>query len=68
MNRTVKPQHVLFANEPFLQKMLMLFFSSNIPLYIENNLMEKLRMVLVMELKTYTLVGLIFWETLMKVA
>ena len=68
MNRTVKPQHVLFANESFLQKMLMLFFSSNIPLYIENNLMEKLRMVLVMELKTYTLVGLIFWEILMKVA
>ena len=28
----------LFANEPFLRKMLVLFFSSNIPQYIEKKL------------------------------
>ena len=31
----VKAQYVLFANKPFLRKMLVLFFCSNIPLYIE---------------------------------
>ena len=46
-----------FANEPFLLKMLVSFFSSNIPLYNEKNPMEKLCKVLEMELKMYTLVG-----------
>ena len=32
---TAKPRHVLFANEPFLRKILLSFFSSNIHLYIE---------------------------------
>ena len=43
-NSAVKPQHILFANE----------LSSNIPLYIEKNPVEKLCKVLEMELKTYT--------------
>ena len=47
-------QHVLFANEPFLRKTLVWFFSPNIPLYIEKNPMEKLCKLLEMELKTYT--------------
>ena len=42
----VKVQHVLFANEPFLRKTLIYFFSSNIPLCIEKNLVEKLCKVL----------------------
>ena len=46
-------QHVLFANEPFLRKMLVSFLSSNIALYIEKNPVEKLCKVLEMELKTY---------------
>ena len=50
----VKVQHVLFANEPFLPKMLVSFFSSNILLYIEKTPLEKLCKVLEMELKTYT--------------
>ena len=50
-------QYVLFANELFLPKMLVSFFSSNIPLHIENNSVEKLCKVLEMELKTYTPVG-----------
>ena len=49
---TVKPQHVLFANEPFLRKMLVSFFSSNILLYIEKNSVEKSCRVLEMELKS----------------
>ena len=32
----------LLANEPFLRKMLVSFFSSNIRLYIEKNPVEKL--------------------------
>ena len=36
MNSAVKPQHVLFANKPLFHKMLVSFFSSIIPLYIEN--------------------------------
>ena len=38
-------------SEPFLRKMLVSPFSSNIPLYIENNIVEKLFKVLEMELK-----------------
>ena len=56
MNSAVKLQHVLFANEPFLCKMLVLFFSFN-PLYNEKNPLEKLCKVLKMELKMYTPVG-----------
>ena len=52
-----KAQHVLFTNEPFLRKILVSFFSSNIPLYIEKNPAEKLCKALEMELKTYTPVG-----------
>ena len=59
-NSAVKPQHVLFENEPFLRKMLVSFFSSNIPLYIGKNPAEKLYKVLEMELKTYTSVYLKF--------
>ena len=51
-NSLVKPQHVLFENEPFLLKMLVSLFSSNIPLYIGKNPVEKLCKVLEMELKT----------------
>ena len=40
--------------------MLLSFFSSNIPLYIRENPVEKLHKVLKMELKTYTPVGLKF--------
>ena len=57
MNSAIKAQHVLFANEPFLCKMIVSLFSSNIPLYIEKNPVEKLCKVLEMELKTYTPVG-----------
>ena len=56
-NSAVKAQHLLFANKPFLRKMLVSFFSSNIPLYIEKNPVEKLYKVLWMELKTYTPIG-----------
>ena len=59
-NSVVKMQRVLFRNEPFLRKMLESFFSSNIPLYIGKNPVEKLCKVLEMELKTYTPVGLKF--------
>ena len=57
---TVQPnlQHVLFNKEPFLHKMLVWFFSSNIPLYIGKNPVEKLCKVLEMELKIYTPVSL----------
>ena len=41
-NSVVKIQRVLFGNEPFLRKMLESFFSSNIPLYIGKNPVEKL--------------------------
>ena len=37
--------------------MLVSFFSSNIPLYIEKKSMEKLCEVVEMELKTYTPIG-----------
>ena len=47
-------QDVLFAKEPFLRKILVSFFSSNIPLYTEKNPVEKFCKVLEMELKTYT--------------
>ena len=59
-NSAVKPQLDVFENEPFLRKMLVSFFSSNIPLYIGKNPVEKLCKVLEMELKTYTPVGLKF--------
>ena len=39
---------------------MLLFFSSNIPLYIGKNPVEKLCKVLEMEFKTYTPVGLKF--------
>ena len=57
---TVQPnlQHVLFHKEPFLHKMLVWFFSSNISLYIGKNPVEKLCKVLEMELKIYTPVSL----------
>ena len=35
LQTVVKPQHVLFAKEPFFRKILVYFFSSNIPLHIE---------------------------------
>ena len=57
LQTAVKPQHVLFANKPFLGKILVSFFRSNIPLYIEKNPVEKLCKVLEMELKTYTSLG-----------
>ena len=60
LNSAVKPLHVLFENEPFLRKMLVLFFSSNIPLYIVENPVEKLCKFLEMKLQTYTPVGLKF--------
>ena len=41
----------------FFHKMLVSFYSSNIPLYIEKNSVEKFYKVLQMELKTYTLVS-----------
>ena len=59
-NSAAKPQHVLFENEPFLRKMLVSYFSSNIPLYIGKNPVEKIYKLLEMELKTYTPVGLKF--------
>ena len=58
-NSAVKPQHVLFENEPYLRKILS-FFSSDIPLYIGKNPVEELCKVLEMELKTYTPVDLKF--------
>ena len=60
LNSAVKPLHVLFENEPFLRKMLVSFFSSNIPLYIAENLVEKLCTFLEMKLQAYTPVGLKF--------
>ena len=53
-------QQVLFENELLLRKMLVSFFSSNIPLYIRKNPVEKLCKVLGFERKTYTPVGLKF--------
>ena len=53
----VKSQHVLFVNEPFLRKILLLFFSSIISLYIERNPKERSYEVLRMELKMYIPVG-----------
>ena len=50
-NSAVKLKHVLFMNESFFLEMLVLFFGSNIPLYIEKNGVEKLCEVLEMELK-----------------
>ena len=54
INSTVKKQHVLFVNKSFLLKVLVLYFSSNIPLHIEKNLMAKFCKILEMELKMYT--------------
>ena len=51
---------MLFANESFLCKILVELLSSNIPLYIEKNPVEKRGKVLEMELKTYTPIGLKF--------
>ena len=59
-NSAAKPQHVLFENEPFYRKMLVSYFSSNIPLYIGKNPVEKLYKLLEIEIKTYTPVGLKF--------
>ena len=59
-NSAVKPQHVFFENEPFLCEMLVSFFSSNVPLYIGKNSVEKLCKDLEMKFKTYTLVSLKF--------
>ena len=55
--QTVKLEHITFVNKPFLCKMLVSFFSFNIPLYVEKNLVEKLCEALEIELKTYTLVN-----------
>ena len=53
----------------FLHKVLVLYFSSNIPLYIEKNPMEKLCKILEMELKMYTPVSprIFFKKTKFKV-
>ena len=48
-----KEQYVLIANKPFLPKMLVSFFRSNISLYIEKNPVGKLCKVLEVELKIY---------------
>ena len=56
-NSAVKVQHILFANQPSLPKMLVLLFSSSIPLYIGENPVEKLCKVFEMELKMHTPVG-----------
>ena len=50
-NSAVKSQHVLFENKPFLCKMLVSLFSSNIPLYLRKNPVEKSCNILEMELK-----------------
>ena len=50
-------RNVLFASDPFFCKMLASFFSSYIPLWIENNPVEKLYKVLEMKRKTYMPVG-----------
>ena len=52
----VEVKHVLFVNEPYLRKTLVSFFSSNIPLYIVKNPVEKLCKILEMELKMYILI------------
>ena len=44
----------LICEQAILRKMLVSFFSANIPLYIEKNPMEKSCKVLEMELKMYT--------------
>ena len=46
-----------FGNESCLRKMTVSFFSSNIPLYMGSNPVEKLFQVLEMKLKTYIPVG-----------
>ena len=56
-NSAVKAQHILYTNESFLRKVLVSFFSSNIPLYIEKHPVDKSCKVLEMELKTYTTVS-----------
>ena len=53
----VKAQYVLFASKPYLRKMLVLLFNSNISLYIKKEFVEKLCKVPEMELKTYNTVG-----------
>ena len=59
----------LICSNQFLSKMLVSFFNSNIPLYIEENFLEVLCKVIEMELKTYTPVGkkLIFQQIKFKV-
>ena len=57
---TVKPQHFLFTNKPFLRKMLESYFSCIISLYIEKNPVEKLCKVLEMEPERHTCVDLKF--------
>ena len=47
-------RNILFADKPFFCKMLVSCFSSNMFLYFEKNLVEKLYKILEMELKTYT--------------
>ena len=68
-NSASKLQHVLFANEPCLSKMLAWCFSSNIHQYIEKNPVENLCKVLEIELKTYVSVDskFVFEKTKFKV-
>ena len=63
-NSAVKSQHVLFENEPYLRKMLISFFSSDIPLYIVKNPVEELCKVLEMELKKRT--PRLIWNSFLK--
>ena len=56
MNSAVKPQHVLFANEPFLRKMLVLFLAL-MSVYTMKKILWKNYEVLEMELKMYAPVG-----------
>ena len=50
-------QYTLFGNSSDLRKMLMSFFSSNIPLYVEKNTMGKSYKVLETKLKMYNAVS-----------
>ena len=54
---------MLFPNESFLLEVLVLYFSSKIPLHIEKNPMEKFCKILEMELKMFTPVSpIIFFK------
>ena len=69
INCAVKKQDVIYVNKEFLHKVLVLYFSSNIPVYIEKNLMKKLCKILEMKLKMYTPVSprIFFKKTKFKV-